>query len=143
MNKISIPVNRAYDAIRWASEHFAQFDVQHMMPADKYEFRFESNCKNYTIKMIIYSFNELEYQINEIIDHHLKYVTLYLHIGPSYEISLNRKLFSHKIKEYLNMWGFNNDIFISDLKLQNIYEYKCEKRNKKIEQLLKPFKNEK
>jgi hypothetical protein len=41
------------------------------------------------------------------------------------------------------MWGFNNDIFISDLKLQNIYEYKCEKRNKKIEQLLKPFKNEK
>ena len=41
MNKISIPVNRAYDAIRWASEHFAQFDVQHMMPADKYEFRFE------------------------------------------------------------------------------------------------------
>ena len=73
--------------------------------------------------MIIYSFNELEYQINEIIDHHLKYVTLYLHIGPSYEISLNRKLFSHAIK--------------------NIYEYKCEKRNKKIEQLLKPFKNEK
>ena len=42
MNKISIPVNRAYDAIRWASEHFVQFDVQHMMPADKYEFRFES-----------------------------------------------------------------------------------------------------
>jgi hypothetical protein len=41
MNKISIPVNRAYDAIRWASEHFTQFDVQHMMPADKYEFRFE------------------------------------------------------------------------------------------------------
>ena len=117
--------------------------IVHKKVPKKYEFRFESNCKNYTIKMIIYSFNELEYQINEIIDHHLKYVTLYLHIGPSYEISLNKKLFSHKIKEYLNMWGFNNDIFISDLKLQNIYEYKCEKRNKKIEQLLKPFKNEK
>ena len=42
MYKISIPVNRAYDAIRWANSHFAHFEVQHMMPHDKYEFKFES-----------------------------------------------------------------------------------------------------
>jgi len=41
MYKISIPVNRAYDAIQWASVQFKHFEVQHMMPADKYEFRFE------------------------------------------------------------------------------------------------------
>lgn len=41
MTKIFIPVNRAYDAITWAKTHFTHFEVQHMMPADKYEFRFE------------------------------------------------------------------------------------------------------
>jgi hypothetical protein len=41
MYKIFIPINRAYDAIQWASGQFEHFEVQHMMPADKYEFRFE------------------------------------------------------------------------------------------------------
>lgn len=42
MNKISIPVNRAYDAIQWASSQFgSNYSVQHMMPDNKYEFRFE------------------------------------------------------------------------------------------------------
>ena len=41
MNKISIPVNRAYDAIMWAKDHFRSFEVQHMMPDNKYEFRFD------------------------------------------------------------------------------------------------------
>jgi hypothetical protein len=41
MYKVNIPVNRAYAAIVWASTRFEQFDVQHMIPAQSYEFRFE------------------------------------------------------------------------------------------------------
>jgi hypothetical protein len=41
MYKVNIPVNRAYAAIVWASQKFEQFDVQHMIPAQSYEFRFE------------------------------------------------------------------------------------------------------
>ena len=41
MNKISIPVNRAYEATIWATAHFKNFRVQHMFPADRYEFIFE------------------------------------------------------------------------------------------------------
>jgi hypothetical protein len=43
MNKISIPVNRAYDAIRWASETFGSsgYTLQHTFPANVYEFKFE------------------------------------------------------------------------------------------------------
>ena len=42
MTKISIPVNRAYDAIMWASKHFdSAYHVQHMMPDNMYEFKFE------------------------------------------------------------------------------------------------------
>ena len=41
MNKISIPVNKAYDAIMWAKDHFIHFEVQHTFPANQYEFRFE------------------------------------------------------------------------------------------------------
>jgi hypothetical protein len=42
MNTIAIPVNRAYDAINWAkSQGFKSFEVQHMMPSNKYEFRFD------------------------------------------------------------------------------------------------------
>jgi hypothetical protein len=41
MYKVNIPVNRAYAAIKWASTQFKQFDVQHMIPAENYEFRFE------------------------------------------------------------------------------------------------------
>jgi hypothetical protein len=41
MYKVNIPVNRAHAAIVWASQRFEQFDVQHMIPAANYEFRFE------------------------------------------------------------------------------------------------------
>ncbi len=43
MNKISIPVNRAYDAIVWAGQQFGKsgFSVQHQFPANQYEFTFE------------------------------------------------------------------------------------------------------
>lgn len=41
MNKISIPVNRAYDAIVWCKEHFNHFGVQHQFPANRYEFTFD------------------------------------------------------------------------------------------------------
>jgi hypothetical protein len=41
MTTISVPVNRAYDAIVWAKDHFQHFEVQHMMPSNKYEFRFD------------------------------------------------------------------------------------------------------
>ena len=42
MNKISIPVNRAYAAVEWASQQFGQsFKVQHAFPANQYEFVFE------------------------------------------------------------------------------------------------------
>lgn len=42
MTTISIPVIRAYDAIVWAkNQGIKNFEVQHMMPHDKYEFRFD------------------------------------------------------------------------------------------------------
>lgn len=42
MTTISIPVNRAYDAIVWATtQGFKSFEVQHMMPNNTYEFRFD------------------------------------------------------------------------------------------------------
>ena len=42
MTTISIPVNRAHDAIVWAkTQGFECFEVQHMMPSNKYEFRFD------------------------------------------------------------------------------------------------------
>ena len=42
MTTISIPVNRAHDAIIWAkTQGFKYFEVQHMMPSNKYEFRFD------------------------------------------------------------------------------------------------------
>ncbi len=41
MNKISIPVYHAYDAIMWCRDHFTHFEVQHQFPANLYEFRFE------------------------------------------------------------------------------------------------------
>lgn len=42
MNKISIPVNRAYDAIIWAGQHFGNtFNVQHAFPANQYDFTFD------------------------------------------------------------------------------------------------------
>ena len=42
MTTISIPVNRAYDAIVWAkNQGIKQFEVQHMIPHNKYEFRFD------------------------------------------------------------------------------------------------------
>ena len=42
MYKISIPTNKAYDAIRWAKGHFKYFDVQHQFPANRYEFGFDN-----------------------------------------------------------------------------------------------------
>lgn len=42
MTTISIPVNRAYDAIVWAkNQGIKHFEVQHMIPHNKYEFRFD------------------------------------------------------------------------------------------------------
>lgn len=43
MNKISVPVNRAYNAIEWASQQFGSsgFNVQHQFPANQYEFTFK------------------------------------------------------------------------------------------------------
>ena len=42
MTTISIPVNRAHDAIVWAKDQgFKHFEVQHMIPHNKYEFRFD------------------------------------------------------------------------------------------------------
>jgi hypothetical protein len=42
MYKISIPTKKAYDAIVWAKENIGgSFEVQHMMPAGCYEFRFD------------------------------------------------------------------------------------------------------
>jgi hypothetical protein len=42
MKTIAIPVNRAYDAIIWAkNQGFTSFEVQHMIPHNKYEFRFD------------------------------------------------------------------------------------------------------
>jgi hypothetical protein len=42
MTTISIPVNRAHDAIIWAKDQgFKHFEVQHMIPHNKYEFRFK------------------------------------------------------------------------------------------------------
>lgn len=41
MNKVFIPVNRAYEATLWASVHFKNFRVQHMFPEGQYEFIFE------------------------------------------------------------------------------------------------------
>jgi len=43
MYKISIPVDRAYDAIRWAKGHFKYFGVQHQFPANRYEFEFDNS----------------------------------------------------------------------------------------------------
>jgi hypothetical protein len=42
MNTITIPVNQAYEAIVWAkTQGFKSFEVQHMMPDNKYHFRFD------------------------------------------------------------------------------------------------------
>jgi hypothetical protein len=42
MNTITIPINRAYEAIVWAkTQGFKSFEVQHMMPDNKYHFRFD------------------------------------------------------------------------------------------------------
>lgn len=42
MNTITIPVNRAHEAIVWAkTQGFKSFEVQHMMPDNKYHFRFD------------------------------------------------------------------------------------------------------
>jgi hypothetical protein len=43
MNTISIPANRAYEAIVWASQHFGPsgYAVQHAFPAKHYAFTFE------------------------------------------------------------------------------------------------------
>ena len=42
MTTISIPVTRAYDAIVWANNQgIKHFEVQHMIPHNKYEFRFD------------------------------------------------------------------------------------------------------
>jgi hypothetical protein len=45
MNTISIPANRAYDAIIWASEHFGPsgYGVQNAFPAQRYVFSFENS----------------------------------------------------------------------------------------------------
>ncbi len=42
MYKVNIPNNRAHAAIVWAKENIGgSFEVQHMMPAANYEFRFD------------------------------------------------------------------------------------------------------
>ncbi len=42
MTTISIPLNRAHAAIVWAkTQGFKSFEVQHMMPDNKYHFRFD------------------------------------------------------------------------------------------------------
>jgi hypothetical protein len=42
MYKVNIPNNRAHAAIVWAKENIGgSFEVQHMMPARCYEFRFD------------------------------------------------------------------------------------------------------
>lgn len=104
----------------------------------KYEFEFKSNCEKYIIQFSLYSSSsDIRYHIEEVIDHHLKYITLYFHIDYSYGIVINKEIFSSRIKEFLKLWNYEENIYISDLKLQNLSEYKCEKRNEKIEQLLK------
>lgn len=120
------------------SEIFIHFRIP-----KKYEFEFKSNCEKYIIQFSLYSSSDIRYHMSEIIDHHLKYITLYFHIDDSYEISIHKGIFSSRIKEYLKLWtcntypNYEKKIHISDLKLQNLSEYKCVKRNEKIEQLLK------
>lgn len=109
----------------------------HLRIPKKYEFEFQSNCKKYIIQFSLYSSSDIIYHMSEVIDHHLKYITLYFHIDDSYEISIHKGIFSSRIKDYLKLWNYEKNIYISDLKLQNLSEYKCVKRNEKIEQLLK------
>lgn len=108
----------------------------HLRIPKKYEFEFKSNCEKYIIQFSLYSSSDIRYHMSEVIDHHLKYITLYFHINDSYGISIHKGIFSSRIKDYLKFFNYEN-IYISDLKLQNLSEYKCVKRNEKIEQLLK------
>lgn len=108
----------------------------HLRIPKKYEFEFKSNCEKYIIQFSLYSSSDIRYHMSEVIDHHLKYITLYFHINDSYGISIHKVIFSSRIKDYLKFFNYEN-IYISDLKLQNLSEYKCVKRNEKIEQLLK------
>ena len=114
------------------SEIFIHFRIP-----KKYEFEFKSNCEKYIIQFSLYSPSDIRYHMSEVIDYHLKYITLYFHIDDSYEISIHKGIFSSRIKDYLKLWNYEKNIYISDLKLQNLSEYKCVKRNEKIEQLLK------
>jgi hypothetical protein len=114
------------------SEIFIHFRIP-----KKYEFEFKSNCEKYIIQFSLYSSSDIRYHMSEVIDHHLKYITLYFHINDSYGISIHKGIFSSRIKDYLKLWNYEKNIYISDLKLQNLSEYKCVKRNEKIEQLLK------
>lgn len=111
--------------------------IIHRKIPKKYDFEFKSNCEKYIIQFSLYSSSDIRYHISEVIDHHLKYITLYFHINDSYGISIHKEIFSSKIKNYLKMWNYEKNFYLCDLKLQNISEYKCEKRNEKIEQLLK------
>lgn len=113
------------------SEIFIHFRIP-----KKYEFEFKSNCEKYIIQFSLYSPSDIRYHMSEVIDYHLKYITLYFHIDDSYEISIHKGIFSSRIKDYLKFFNYEN-IYICDLKLQNLSEYKCVKRNEKIEQLLK------
>ena len=42
MYTVKIPANKAYAAIQWASDRFADYEIQHMMPDLCYEFRFKN-----------------------------------------------------------------------------------------------------
>jgi hypothetical protein len=105
----------------------------HLRIPKKYEFEFKSNCEKYIIQFSLYSSSDISYHMSEVIDHHLKYITTpYFLIRDSYKETI-----SDRIKIYLKLWNYEENIYICDLKLQNLSEYKCVKRNEKIEQLLK------